>query len=110
MSIADIQDRPLQEIKNEVKNAGGDVLACGVDVRKPKDVEALIEAAIAKFRQLDGAVNLAGVVPKSHNISFITERELLCMLRRSMRLLASQDQLLKRSDLRASEPIALLRM
>ncbi len=44
-----------------------------VDVRSKEDVENWIDATIANFGRLDGAANLAGTIPKDHNIGGIED-------------------------------------
>lgn len=64
VSLADIQERALERAAAEIKSAGGQVLTRVVDVRKPEQVDAWIEATVAVFGRLDGAANIAGVAPR----------------------------------------------
>ncbi|KAJ4290265.1 hypothetical protein N0V90_010480 [Kalmusia sp. IMI 367209] len=43
---------------------GGDILATRADVRKREEVDAWIDEIAEKWGKLDGAVNMAGVIPK----------------------------------------------
>lgn len=65
VSMADVQEKTLFAAANEISKAGGEVLAQIVDVRDEKAVDDWIEATVQKFGKLDGAVNLAGVLPKT---------------------------------------------
>lgn len=42
-----------------------------VDVRSGSDVDSWIHETVAKFGSLDGAANLAGTIPKDHNVGTI---------------------------------------
>ena len=43
-----------------LRDAGGDVLAQRADVSSPEDLEALVEAAVARWGRIDGVVHNAG--------------------------------------------------
>lgn len=77
VSIADVSEKSLQEASaklDEVKaNSSGDFMTCQVDVRKADQVDSWIKQTVEKFGKLDGAVNLAGVVPKGINIDRVEE-------------------------------------
>ncbi|KAF2703721.1 NAD(P)-binding protein [Pleomassaria siparia CBS 279.74] len=73
ISIADVQEKPLQELASEIEKAGGQVLATVVDVSNRKQVEDWINATVDKFGKLDGAANLAGVIGRQNNIARIEE-------------------------------------
>jgi len=51
----------LEEVAGKVKGAGGRVLATQVDVRKERDIIALIDSAAKEFGRVDIMVNNAGV-------------------------------------------------
>lgn len=51
----------LEEVAAEVRSAGGQALVAPTDVSDPKAVEALAEAAVARFGRIDGWINNAGV-------------------------------------------------
>lgn len=73
VSMADIQDKPLQEAAATITAGGGTVMATVVDIRKRTQVEDWIGQTVAKFGKLHGAANLAGVIGKHINITPIEE-------------------------------------
>lgn len=75
VSIADIQEQPLQQVAAEIEKAGGIVLTSVVDVRNRSQVESWIRRTVDKLGGLDGAVNLAGVWGKQTGRANIEEIE-----------------------------------
>ena len=73
LSMADISEGPLKEVAAKIESTGGKVLATVVDVRDDKQVDAWIKATVEKFGKLDGAVNLAGVIPKCINVERVED-------------------------------------
>ncbi|KAF2681429.1 3-oxoacyl-reductase [Lentithecium fluviatile CBS 122367] len=68
LSIADVNSTMLVEKAAEIEKAStGKVLSTTVDVRKDDQVNAWISKTVAAFGKLDGAVNMAGVIPKVIN-------------------------------------------
>ncbi|PGH20378.1 hypothetical protein AJ80_03646 [Polytolypa hystricis UAMH7299] len=72
LSIADVQEAQLKIASKEIEAAaaksgkGGQLLTSIVDVRKADQVNAWIKETVETFgAKLDGAANLAGVVPKN---------------------------------------------
>jgi NAD(P)-dependent dehydrogenase (short-subunit alcohol dehydrogenase family) len=59
--IADINEEVGNRAVADQKGAGGDAIFTRTDVRRPADVEAMVEAAIRAFGRLDIAVNNAGI-------------------------------------------------
>lgn len=55
----------LEAIATRIRNKGGDVLVQALDVTRRNDVEAFIDATIARFGRVDVLVNNAGVMPLS---------------------------------------------
>ena len=55
----------LDLIVAEIHQGGGEALAVAVDVTKRAEVQALVDAAVAKFGRIDVLVNNAGVMPLS---------------------------------------------
>lgn len=72
VSVADVSQTALEEAAtqlNDIKaQSSGDFMTCIVDVRNPHQVDSWISQTVLKFGRLDGAVNLAGVIPKNINI------------------------------------------
>jgi NADP-dependent 3-hydroxy acid dehydrogenase YdfG len=54
LSLADIQDKALENLKSELEQSGAQILTATVDVSSRKDVEGWIEATVARFGKLDG--------------------------------------------------------
>lgn len=70
LSVADINEGPLQEAVEKIKAAASPqakVIYSVVDVRKDAVVNNWISTTVKEFGRLDGAVNLAGVIPKCIN-------------------------------------------
>lgn len=65
ISMADVQEDTLFAAANDIQKAGGVAMAQVVDVRDEKSVDDWIEKTVEKFGKLDGAVNLAGVLPRT---------------------------------------------
>jgi NAD(P)-dependent dehydrogenase (short-subunit alcohol dehydrogenase family) len=73
VSSADLSEAPLKEAEAKITASGGTVLTTVVDVRDDKAVDAWIATTVAKFGQLDGAVNLAGVISKGINVERVQD-------------------------------------
>jgi NAD(P)-dependent dehydrogenase (short-subunit alcohol dehydrogenase family) len=66
----------LAECEKEIAacaSSPSNVLATVVDVRKVPEVDAWIDATVAKFGKLDGGINMAGVIPKVINIERVED-------------------------------------
>jgi NAD(P)-dependent dehydrogenase (short-subunit alcohol dehydrogenase family) len=68
ISIADVQAGPLKAAVTSLSALGGHVIGSVVDVRDVAQVTAWISETVEKFGKLDGAVNMAGIIPKNINI------------------------------------------
>ena len=53
-----------------------DVISIKVDVRNYEEVEFWISETIKHFGRLDGAANIAGVIPKSIGVATVAEQDL----------------------------------
>ena len=75
VSISDVSEKGLAEAAAKIKGANhpGELLTKEVDVRKSDQVDAWIKETVKKFGKLDGAVNLAGVIPKTINIERVED-------------------------------------
>lgn len=71
LSLADVQWEALQSLKGDLEAAhsGVELLIQKVDVRDYEQVEAWITATTTRFGRLDGAANLAGVIPGPANVA-----------------------------------------
>ena len=67
VAIANINQTKLDEAEAELRaqcKEGGEIMATLVDVRSRADVDGWIEGVVKKWGKLDGAVNMAGIIPK----------------------------------------------
>jgi NADP-dependent 3-hydroxy acid dehydrogenase YdfG len=55
----------IQALANDITAKGGKALALETDVTSREQVQALVDAAVAKFGRLDVLLNNAGVMPQS---------------------------------------------
>lgn len=62
--IADVNEKLLQEAKEEIKqkNPKSQVLAVKVDVRSQESIQAMVDETIKTFGRLDYCANVAGVI------------------------------------------------
>lgn len=68
--LADYDEQQLARATDELRGAGGEVLAVPTDVRHYEACRALIAAAIDRFGQVDALVNSAGI---GGSLSFFAE-------------------------------------
>jgi len=75
VSMADVSDKALKEAEENISKSGyaGTAMFQVVDVRKVDQVDDWISKTVEKFGKLDGAVNMAGVIPKSINIERVED-------------------------------------
>lgn len=74
VAIADWNETSLREACDEFTAAGGKVIGTKLDVTDENAVDAWIADTVSQQgRRLDGAVNIAGVVPKVINIERVEE-------------------------------------
>jgi NADP-dependent 3-hydroxy acid dehydrogenase YdfG len=77
LSLADISDESLQRTKRDIESQyNTDVIAIKIDVRNYQEVESWISETVKHFGRLDGAANIAGVIPKSIGVATIAEQDL----------------------------------
>jgi 3-oxoacyl-[acyl-carrier protein] reductase len=60
--VADLDEGPARALAAEIEQGGGRALAVGCDVSQRRSVEALFEAAIETFGQVDFLVTCAGIL------------------------------------------------
>jgi NAD(P)-dependent dehydrogenase (short-subunit alcohol dehydrogenase family) len=77
VSMADIQEKQLMAAsKDLIKSVGEDnVFATVVDIRNESAVNSWISATVQKFGHLDGAANLAGVLPRTFNTGTVEDQQ-----------------------------------
>lgn len=73
LSLADVQEGPLQKVVEEIQASGGKAIGTVVDIRDRKAVEAWIAKTVETYGKLDGAANLAGVIGKQNNMASIQD-------------------------------------
>ncbi|KAM0327087.1 hypothetical protein ACHAQA_006214 [Verticillium albo-atrum] len=78
LSLADLQQEALIAAKQAIEqaNPGADVFVTALDVRDCAAVEAWTTGTVTRFGRLDGAANLAGVIPKSIGVKSLAEQDL----------------------------------
>lgn len=72
VSVADIQDAALKDLENSFHR--DTIYTQRVDVRNRNEVGDWVKNTIGRFGRLDGAANLAGVVPASHNVAHLVDQ------------------------------------
>lgn len=67
LSLADLSQEGLERAKAEIQAAhpGAEVLTTALDVRRADAVDAWVRDTVSRLGGLDGAANLAGVIPAS---------------------------------------------
>ena len=60
VTICDIDLGPLNDVANEIKAAGGQALACKVDVTKSAEINQMVDTTLRTFGHIDILVNNAG--------------------------------------------------
>lgn len=77
LSLADVSDESLEQVKKDLESQyNAEVIAMRTDVRDYSAVEAWITETVRRFGSLDGAANIAGVIPKSKGIDSMAEQDL----------------------------------
>ncbi|KAF7559280.1 hypothetical protein G7046_g4887 [Stylonectria norvegica] len=75
VSMADVQEKTLFEAAAAIDKAGGQVMAQVVDVTDRTAVDAWIAKTVSRFGKLDGAANLAGILPRGFNRDSVEDQE-----------------------------------
>lgn len=65
LSLAARRKDKLDQLVEEIEQAGGKARAFTTDVRKREDLEALVTSTISAFGRIDVLFNNAGVMPLS---------------------------------------------
>lgn len=73
LSLADVQQEPLNKVVDEINQAGGSAIGTVVDIRDRAAVESWIAKTVETYGKLDGAANLAGVIGKQHNVGALQD-------------------------------------
>lgn len=75
VSLADVQEGPLQQVVDDITKSGGTAFGTVVDIRDRKQVESWTEATVKKYGKLDGVANIAGVLGNAGGIKNIEKVE-----------------------------------
>jgi NAD(P)-dependent dehydrogenase (short-subunit alcohol dehydrogenase family) len=72
---ADINLQTAEQTAHVIEDTGGDAIAIKTDVSKAAEVEAMVKAAVKKYRRLDCAFNNAGIGGLGKTTDEYTEEE-----------------------------------
>lgn len=75
VSLADVQDGPLQTVVEDIKKAGGTAFGKVVDIRQRDQVDAWIKETVKTYGKIDGCANIAGVIGSNIGLKSIFEIE-----------------------------------
>ncbi|KIW91696.1 uncharacterized protein Z519_07664 [Cladophialophora bantiana CBS 173.52] len=75
LALADLQEKALQQVAEELKSQGTKVTTTVVDVANSNSVDAWIKATVDHYGKLDGAANMAGIGGDDKIFRNITETE-----------------------------------
>lgn len=73
VSLADINITALEDVRDRIINAGGGCMITKLDVSNSKQVDAWIEKTVEEFGALNGAANLAGIIPHNFNVDRVED-------------------------------------
>lgn len=78
LSLADVQEEALQKAKAHIEqqHPGAEIMTAAVDVRRHEQVDAWTGQTVERFGRLDGAANLAGVIPPSIGLAPLARQDL----------------------------------
>lgn len=77
LSLADLQQDSLEAVASEIESAyGRRPFTYCLDVRHPEAVQDWVLKTVKHFGRLDGAANLAGVIPKSIGLKGVAEQDI----------------------------------
>ncbi len=73
VAVAARRQRELDELLAEIKQLGGEAIACAADVSKRPDVDAVVQATTKRFGRLDVLVNCAGVNTRDRQLALLDQ-------------------------------------
>lgn len=73
--IADLKLEAAERVAAAIREAGGQAIACAVDVSRLSDIDAMVEAAVARFGRIDVLCNNAGMPSAPPDVFSVTEEE-----------------------------------
>jgi arginine metabolism regulation protein II len=74
ISLADINEEGLKVAIESLPNSSKHIYSV-VDVRESKSVDVWIQSTLEKFGQLDGAVNMAGIITTATPITELSNQD-----------------------------------
>jgi len=72
--VNDIDEAPAMEAVKEIRNSGGEAVACVADISKSEEARKVIDTAVEKFGRLDILVNNAGIT-RSAPVDTMTDEQ-----------------------------------
>ncbi|KAL6822583.1 3-alpha--hydroxysteroid dehydrogenase [Trichoderma sp. SZMC 28015] len=75
VSVCDIHEANLKQLEHDLQDQQHRLYSQRVDVRNRREVEDWIQETVSRFGRLDGGANLAGVIPKSHNVAHVVAQD-----------------------------------
>ncbi|KAJ0167255.1 Levodione reductase [Colletotrichum tanaceti] len=78
LSLADINEQGLRDVQSDIRtrHAEAEIVISAVDVTNYDQVEKWTASTVEHFGRLDGAANLAGVIPKSAGTKGLADQDL----------------------------------
>ncbi|OQV03611.1 hypothetical protein CLAIMM_08631 [Cladophialophora immunda] len=73
VSVADINLEALEAVKKRIEAAGGQCIISAVDVSSSTQVNKWIQKTVEAFGLLDGAANMAGMIPGNINVDRVED-------------------------------------
>jgi NAD(P)-dependent dehydrogenase (short-subunit alcohol dehydrogenase family) len=73
--VADINEQGGTETVDLIHRAGGEAFFVRTDLREPRDIESMVEAAASRYGKLDIAHNNAGILGHSSDVVECSEEE-----------------------------------
>ncbi len=75
LAVNDLDPAVAERATGLVADSGAQALACPADVSDAQQVQAMVEAAVARFGRLDILVNNAGIGGRGHTLLEVTPQE-----------------------------------
>ncbi len=71
--LADVDSNRLDQVKNDITDAGGTAIAVKADMSKEEDINAMVKAATDSYGKLDVLVNNAGIMDNFLPVGNVTD-------------------------------------
>ncbi len=72
--VNDIDEAPAMETVKEIRDSGGEAVACVADITSSEEARNIVETAVEKFGRLDILVNNAGIT-RSAPVNIMTDEQ-----------------------------------